>query len=220
MATQVIIYKAFILLILILSIAFHEYGHARVAKWLGDDRAERDGRVTLNPLKHISLIFSVLLPGYLIYHGLAIFGAGKPVMVNPERLRRPAFDMMLISVAGPLVNVLLALMATAAMHVAVDGLSVDPLSDTGLLLLMAVRINLLLAVFNLLPVPPLDGHRVLALFLPRALREIFYRMWILGLLLLLYLFVGGGSELMYRRLLLPMGEWYLRLLPDGIGTVF
>src|SRR5688572_27990330 len=184
--------KVFFYVLLVLSLTFHEYGHAWSAKKLGDDTAERMGRLTLNPIVHLDPIFTVLMPLLMLFgplQGLPVgILAAKPVPVNPWNLGKPTRDMMITSAAGPAMNVVLAFFFTAAywFHVEVRGIAPGNLSSRAVM--SAIQLNLQLAIFNMLPIPPLDGHRVLGYFLPRNLREAYYRITPgIGLIILLAL---------------------------------
>ena len=152
------------------AVTFHEAAHGWVAWRLGDDTAYRLGRVTFNPLRHIDLFGTVLLPALLLFAsgGRMMFGFAKPVPVNFNRLRRPRRDMVLVAAAGPGSNVLLAFLSAASMHI-LALLPADVYQWVGHNLFNSVRINLLLCVFNMLPLPPLDGGRVAVGLLPETL---------------------------------------------------
>lgn len=178
----------------IAAIVLHELSHGYVARALGDDTAARAGRLTLNPLAHIDLFGTVILPGLLLYLGLPVFGYAKPVPVDFRRLRNPRRDMVKVAVAGPLTNFVLAAASGAALRLAMAAAGPDP---GGLILLCAyileasVTVNVVLAVFNLFPLPPLDGGRVVAGLLPATLARPFVRIERYGFLVLLLLLYAG-----------------------------
>jgi Zn-dependent protease len=159
------------IVILLFSVIFHEVAHGLMAYRLGDPTAKFSGRLTLNPIPHIDLFGSVLLPALLYYAGLPIFGAAKPVPVNYANLKDIRSGMVLVALAGPLTNVALALIATVVYHVTPE------LSVMGAeLVLQTMQMNIVLAFFNLLPIPPLDGSKVVAGLLGYIDHNLMYRL--------------------------------------------
>ena len=149
------------LVILLFSAIVHEVSHGLMAEKLGDSTARDDGRITLNPIPHIDPFGSIMLPALLLLaHSPIVFGAAKPVPVNFNNLKNPKTGMALVSFAGPLSNFLLALLFVLPIKLHL----VNAIS--GPILVQAILINLVLGVFNLIPIPPLDGSKILASLLP------------------------------------------------------
>jgi Zn-dependent protease len=169
----------------LIAITFHEASHGYVAHLLGDDTAWRLGRVSFNPLVHIDPIGTVLLPlMLLLLHALFLFGYAKPVPVNFRALRRPRLDTILVAAAGPGMNLLLATIAALAFHII--GYSPAPVAQwLAANLKNALLLNVVLAIFNLLPIPPLDGGRILVGILPGAAARVLARAEPYGMLMLL-----------------------------------
>ena len=178
------------IVILLFSVIFHEVAHGLMADKLGDPTARYMGRLTLNPIPHIDVFSSILLPALLIYfHSPILFGAAKPVPVNYQNLRNFKRDMILVAAAGPFTNFLLAAVAAAVYRLTPN------LSALGqALLLETILLNLVLFVFNLIPIPPLDGSKILASLFGFIDREWMYRILELErfgfLLIFIVLFTG------------------------------
>jgi Zn-dependent protease len=188
--------------IVIVALTVHEAAHAWTADRLGDPTARLLGRVSLNPLVHIDPIGTVLLPLVAVYTGLPIIGWAKPVPVNISRFRDPRRHFMLVAAAGPVSNLLQAVVAALIVHA---------LAGDGLLpavLRLAVNINVLLAFFNLLPVPPLDGGNVLAGLLPPAAANMFISLQPFGFIILYALMLTG----VVSAIILPPAFFLIRLL--------
>ena len=184
---------------LVVAVILHELSHGVVALWLGDDTAKRAGRLTLNPLPHIDPFGSIILPAMGALAGLPIFGYAKPVPVDPRRLRHPRRDFILVSLAGPATN--LTLMAIAALVARAiyssGGVLPGTISQSTSDVLLEIAfyfalVNLLLGLFNLLPVPPLDGSALVERALPAAWLPGWYRFRPYGLLVLLGLVFFTG----------------------------
>jgi Zn-dependent protease len=175
---------------LVIAIVFHEVAHGLGAKRLGDTTAESKGRLSLNPIKHIDQFGTVIQPMLLAVSHAPVFGWAKPVPVNYRRLRNPRRDMVLVALAGPGMNLLLAIVGTALLAATIT-LSGGARAGASAILaanaLNFVLINIFLAVFNLLPVPPFDGGHVVEGLLPRTLAARFRRIGRFSLLVLMIL---------------------------------
>jgi Zn-dependent protease len=176
--------------IAVLSITSHEAAHGFAADRLGDSTARERGRLTLNPIPHIDPFMTILLPLVLLLSGTGIiFGGAKPVPVNVSRLRNPRRDWALVGAAGPAVNVLIAIGLSAVLAGAtVVGLA-GPSSSLGEALAVGIFLNALLAVFNLIPIPPLDGSRVVQYFLSGDALALYRSLERFGLLIIIGLVV-------------------------------
>lgn len=164
---------------LIIAIVFHEVAHGLVARRFGDPTAERMGRLTLNPIKHVDPVGTLILPMLLAIAHAPIFGWAKPVPVRADRMRNPRRDMIIVALAGPGMNMLLAVVATAILAVGLAMGGGDPMSPGGFIASNAINfllINIFLAVFNLIPLPPFDGGHVVEGLLPRPLAARFRRL--------------------------------------------
>jgi Zn-dependent protease len=194
--------------VLLLSLTIHEAAHAWTANRLGDPTAKAMGRVSLNPIVHIDLIGTIVLPIVAAVSHFPIIGWAKPVAVNPRNLRNPRRDFMLVAAAGPISNLLQALVAAIALRPAMALAH----GDFGVLvlnaLLMALEINLLLAFFNLIPVPPLDGGNVLLGVLPPRAAVAFSQIRQYGFILLYALLLTGVAEAM----IMPPTNLFMRIL--------
>ena len=173
----------------LLGVIFHEVAHGWVANKLGDPTAARLGRLTLNPIPHIDLFGTILLPGILIVGGAPfVFGYAKPVPVNFQNLRRPKQDMIWVALAGPMTNIVLALLSLYLFKFA-DSVAYSAVVATPLALMAqsSVNINVMLAAFNLFPVPPLDGGRVIVGLLPNPYSAVVARIEPFGFLIIILL---------------------------------
>ena len=174
---------------LLIAITFHEAAHAFVAYKLGDDTAWQLGRVSFNPLKHIDPFGTVILPGVLLLsHSPFLFGYAKPVPVNFGKLNNPRLDMVWVALAGPVTNIILATIVAFAFH-ALPLVPADAAKWTADNLKNAFLINIVLAIFNMMPIPPLDGGRVAVGLLPRVLAYPLSRLEPYGMLILLGLLI-------------------------------
>ncbi len=158
--------------VIIFSMTLHEVVHAFVGYFLGDDTAKAQGRLTLNPIKHIDPVLTIIMPVALYLMGGPIFGGAKPVPLNPNRIRHGEWGMALVAVAGPLTNLLLAFVAFG-LGVIFGIISSDGVMATsiGQIVWLFIQVNLGFFVFNMIPVPPLDGSRVLYALAPDGVRR-------------------------------------------------
>ena len=183
---------------LVIAITFHEAAHGFVAHHFGDNTAWERGRVTFNPLKHIDPFGTIVMPAILLLsHSPFLFGYAKPVPVNFRALRNPKIDMVWVALAGPGTNIALALAAALAFHV-LNYLPTEAAQWVADNLKNALVINVVLAIFNMLPIPPLDGGRVAVGLLPRVLAAPLARLEPYGMLILigiLILLPLAGSQL-------------------------
>lgn len=195
--------------VLLVSLSIHEAAHAWAADTLGDPTARMLGRLTINPVAHIDPIGTLLLPGIAILTGLPIIGWAKPVPVNLNQLRHPRRDFMYIAAAGPASNLLQALaLAGAAWFLFPDGLSLDG-GFAGMLLAQGIFLNVLLALFNLIPVPPLDGGNVIGGLLPERVADAYDRLvrpW--GFLILYGILLSG----LFAAVIVPPAIHLTRIL--------
>lgn len=181
-------------------LCLHEFAHAWVATWLGDSTPKDSGRLTIQPMAHADVVGTLLLPSICIYYGLPFFGWAKPVPVDARNFKNPRRDMALVAGAGPLMNLILAAIMAGVLGIAVrtdwvvSGLSLS--ESLQVLCIIGIQVNLFLAVFNLLPLPPLDGFNVLQAVLPLKWAAGVYRLApYSGIILLVLLFTGGLSLL-------------------------
>lgn len=195
-------FGVFQVVVLVFSVVLHELAHGYAARSMGDDTAERLGRLTLNPLAHLDWFGSVLLPLMTWYVGGFMFGYAKPVPYDPTKLNDRRWGPAKVGVAGPAMNLTIALLFSVILRF--SGGLLTPLAGT--LVVYIISINLVLAVFNLLPVPPLDGHWLLFALLPARsyyLRVVLYRyQWVFLVLVVFVIF----------PLLWPVVSALLRLL--------
>lgn len=196
-----------VLPILFLAIIPHEYAHGWVAYRLGDPTAKLAGRLTLNPLKHIDLVGSIFLPCMLLilrflHINTIIFGWAKPVPVDFFNLRNPKRDMIWVALAGPAVNFFIAFVLSQLLKLNVP-------FWLGEIMALAIFLNLLLAFFNLIPIPPLDGSRVLMGLLPRSYSQVYSRLERYGILIVFVLLLYFH---LFEKVVLPLVIWAGNLL--------
>jgi Zn-dependent protease len=194
--------------LLILAMSVHEFAHGWAAYMLGDRTAKYAGRLTLNPFSHIDPTWTVLIPLLLFIssNGRFVFGAAKPVPINYWMLRNPKRDILLIGASGPLANFIFAFLLTILVKIL-------PLpARMGFLVINLIVINVLLGVFNLLPIPPLDGSRILAGLLPNALSSQYLRLEPYGFIILALLIWAG----VFSSIVSPVVNFIMHLM----GSVF
>jgi len=179
------LYILVVLATLLIGLGVHEAMHAFAAHALGDDTAHREGRLTLNPLAHIDIYTTVLLPLVLILMHLPPILAAKPVPFNPDRLKYDEFGAALVSLAGPLTNLGLAVIGALVFHL--GGTSLGAGAANALYIFTALNIGIF--VFNLIPIPPLDGSRVLYAVAPEPVQAIMRQIESLGFLVILFIFL-------------------------------
>jgi Zn-dependent protease len=175
---------------MVLSLTVHEYAHALSAHWLGDDTAKERGRLTLNPLPHIDPIGTLLLPAVMVLSGGPVFGWAKPTPINAAGFRRSVslrLGISLTAAAGPISNLLLGFLASLTYSLLNRAGLLPP--ALGSLLYATMAVNAALAIFNLLPVPPLDGSRVVFGLLPRRMAQVYAQVGRFGMLLLFAFFL-------------------------------
>lgn len=193
---------------LTIAIVFHEVAHGLVARRFGDPTAARMGRLTLNPIKHIDPVGTIVLPIILALSHAPIFGWAKPVPVRSDRMRHPRRDMILVALAGPGMNLLLAMVATAILALGLSLGGGDPMTPGGFVASNALNfllINLFLAIFNLIPLPPFDGGHVVEGLLPRPMAASFrnlgrYSLPILIILLLILPMLSPEADIVGKAI--------------------
>ena len=186
----------FFVIILLFSAVIHEFAHGWMANYLGDPTAKFMGRLTLNPIPHIDLVGSILVPLFLIFSSVGfIFAWAKPVPYNPHNLRDKKNGEMLVALAGPLSNLIIALIFGAIIRI----MMFQNIDSTMILFFsFIVYLNLILALFNLMPIPPLDGSKILFHFLPYSMQGTKEFLEKNGMILLLaFIFLGGFSFILW-----------------------
>lgn len=187
---ETIVGLVILLAVILVSMMLHELAHGYVAYWLGDDTAKENGRLTLNPLKHLDPFMSVLLPVILFIAGGPIFGGAKPVPINTRNLKFNEWGFALVALAGPMMNFVLAFIGFLISYFA--GWWVDN-GTMGLIAQEFVMVNLGFGIFNLIPIPPLDGSRILYAISPDGVRVFLREMERWGIFVVLILVVVFGN---------------------------
>ena len=193
------------------AITVHETAHGWTASQLGDHSAKIMGRLTLNPIKHIDPVGTILVPAFLYFTAGFIFGWAKPVPVNFNALRSPKRDMLWVALAGPASNFIMAVMWLVALMLSIN-IGSQFLADMAQI---GIQINLLLAVLNLLPLPPLDGGRIISSLLPNKLAYQYDQLEPYGLFILLGLLFLG----VFQTIILPITKLIQQLMYSGVGLI-
>lgn len=208
-----------LLAVLVPSVILHEVSHGYVALLFGDDTSKRAGRLTLNPIAHIDLVGSILLPAILIFAGVTPIGYAKPVPVDLSKLRSPRNQSVLVSLAGPVVNITLAVIAGVLLHLDISNAMGSNIalaaqaevasSLLGQVLFYFGAVNVLLAVFNLIPIPPLDGSAVIERILPTRYLGGYLRLRqvMLPVALVVFLFLPG----VLQKVITPFIDFWTRI---------
>ena len=195
------------IMVLLISVVIHEVAHGMAALWCGDQTAKRQGRLTLNPIHHIDPLGSIFLPLMLVVSGSPfLFGWAKPVPVNTQQLNHPINDMLKVAIAGPLSNITLAVLCSVIIKVliVVSPTTIRQFPWVIELLSYGVIINIVLAVFNMIPIPPMDGSRVLYRYLPDTGRSWLDKMEPYGLLIIILLSFFGFFSVILRVFSMPL----------------
>ncbi len=226
--TDTLIYVAMLVPCLIIAIVFHEVAHGAVALMLGDRTAHDLGRLSLNPIRHVDPMGTLIVPGLLALVSGPIFGWAKPVPVKPSRLNNPRYGMMLVAAAGPASNLLMAMIAAIVLGVIVGIAGPDSALPQWLfqLMILFIMVNTFLALFNLLPIPPFDGSHIVGGLLPRRMVPRWQQMQQVGIVFIVILiaitwaFPGSG---IIERVVLPPVQWmqeYYLGLAQRVAALF
>lgn len=201
-------YIALVLVVILLSMTLHEAIHAFMGYFLGDSTAKDEGRLTLNPLKHIDPVMTIALPVFLAIMGGPIFGGAKPVPFNPHRVRYGEWGAAMVALAGPLTNLLIAFLVFGV------GVVTGVISSEGVVaglagtvVITAIQINLGFFIFNILPIPPLDGSRVLYALAPERVRQVMEQIERYGIFLVFAIVMLGSSVIGQIMIAGMSGVW-------------
>ncbi len=227
--TETLILAAILIPCLVIAIVFHEVAHGWTALMLGDPTAKEQRRLSLNPIRHVDPVGTLLVPGGLALAGLPIFGWAKPVPVIKQWLDNPRFGMMAVAAAGPGTNFVLALVGAVLLGLAVSGQAAPANGDYGLwatALVYFISINLFLALFNLLPIPPFDGSHIVEGLLPPSAARIYDKLRPFGMILLFALllvvpYVFPQANII-ERFVVPPVQWamgYYFAVADWIAAL-
>lgn len=206
--TETLQYALIAIPCIVFAIVFHEVAHGWAALALGDPTAKERRRLTLNPIRHLDPVGTVVVPGFLALVGAPVFGWAKPVPVNAARLDNPRFGMMAVAAAGPATNFILALVGAATLGI-VSGVG-EPSGPVTQALFTFILINLFIGVFNLLPIPPFDGSHIVEGVLPRHLGAGYARLQPYGMVLFFALIAAAWAFPEFdiiQRLIGPPVEW-------------
>ncbi|WP_340587004.1 site-2 protease family protein [Erythrobacter alti] len=212
--TETLLLASILIPCLIIAIVFHEVAHGWTALMLGDPTAKERNRLSLNPIRHVDPVGTLLVPGGLALAGLPVFGWAKPVPVIKQRLNNPRFGMMAVAAAGPGTNFVLALVGAVLLGLVIPSAGVPDGQDPGLAvtaLSYFIAINIFLALFNLLPIPPFDGSHVVEGLLPPSAARVYDRLRPFGfpllfILLLVVPYVFPQANII-ENVVLPPVEW-------------
>ncbi|WAR46566.1 site-2 protease family protein [Methylomonas rapida] len=201
-----------ILVPLVLAVTVHEVAHCWMAKLFGDNTAEQQGRYTLNPLMHIDLLGTIVVPGILLYFTGFIIGWAKPVPIDSRNFKKPKEAMMLVALAGPFSNILMAFgwafLGRFAVEISQIEFVADPLN---LWSRAGIHFNLILALINLLPIPPLDGSRVISGLLPDYWAWRYNQLERFGLIIMVILLLTGMLNILFDYPIYYLEQWFVGL---------
>lgn len=203
--------------VILVSMTLHEAMHGFMAYFLGDDTAKMQGRLTLNPLKHIDPFLTIILPVFLAAMGGPVFGGAKPVPFNPSRVKYEEWGAALVALAGPLTNFVIAFLGFGIATLMGDNvLSFGASTTLGLILTLLVQVNLGFFIFNMIPIPPLDGSRILYALAPEFIRRGMEALEQLGVMLIFAIVLLANSLIV--TYMFGAIEFFLRLFSRIFGA--